>query len=482
MNSSAKFLGTVTLLAVISGCTKTEGVAQPAQQPEGSVVARAGTVHEGPTVNDQPAPASSVSVSHLETDNADKLQTYGYGPIEGPIWCIHNDRINARALLSKHLPPDVGLFPDTSECSVSVTTTKSDPRAGVYVSCGEMFFETLTAWKADNVVRPLPEVGERTFLQELSDHVSLQVWLTEPQCHVRVNWASSRGIAANRTIAIALAKDVIAALTPEALKVPRVDLIYTAEDTTGDAARAALERFKDRVSTVQTYAPLAPGYPRVARSEEFAGLPAGKQFLLFAICPGGWARTLEGAFGAALPPPYDRAEAYIDFKHYTTDGLGLPRACPETGYPDALSIQFAPWKVEGDRLLTAAIVNSYDVTTPGELRFRAAAFLYAKDGALLDTITVQEPYSAPQRTRGRYAAEVTKSYGKCKSLVQSGSVPKFTFGCEVEWEDQECSVKPFEGKSYYIKVSDDHRLSLEVIPGTQSGRCKPKGGFPVVEH
>lgn len=30
-------------------------------------------------------------------------------------------------------------------------------------------------------------------------------------------------------------------------------------------------------------------------------------------------------------------------------------------------------------------------------------------------------------------------------------------------------VKPFEGKTYYIKVSDDHHSSIEAIPGTQSG-------------
>lgn len=266
-------------------------------------------------------------------------------------------------------------------------------------------------------------------------------------------------------------------LTPERIKAPRVAVVYAAVDATGEAARAALATFKERAATVQTYAPLHPGFPKIAKSDDYPGMEPGKYFLLFGICPGGWENEFRQALDAALPVAYDYDSQEYLFKSTLVDGYGLQNSCPVTISHNDLGTMSASWMLPEQRFLTATAINSFHVTTPGQIRFRAAAFLFLSKGQLLDTITVQEPYPSPEEFRDQYGQLVTRTYDDCRAILQPTESKSFSFGCHVNRDDQDCWEKPFTGKTYSLSVSNDNKLSLESHTGTSGGSCKPKNSY-----
>src|SRR5690606_26376692 len=193
-----------------------------------------------------------------------------------------------------------------------------------------------------------PALGVKTILQG-GETTLLQAWDVDVPCEVWVNW-SGQSPEVNQSQAYALAKDLLAQLTPESIKRPRVDLVVTAEDKTGDKARAALARFQDRANTVQHYAPLSPGFPKVIKSDDYPELEPGNYYLLFGICPGGSGQQMADALNAALPPPYETIGVDLLMSTQTVGGYGLPRACPDSMNPSSLGAFITFWKLDNNRV------------------------------------------------------------------------------------------------------------------------------------
>src|SRR5690606_21650755 len=182
-------------------------------------------------------------------------------------------------------------------CRAGARIEGPDLEAYYVVSCGSASFGKGAMYDSSEFDAIL---GVQSRQQQLEDAFVLDIWDKDVPCDVSVTW-SKQSPEVNRTQAYAMAKDLLAQLTPESIKRPRVDLVVTAEDKTGDKARAALARFADRANTVQHYAPLSPGFPKVIKSDDYPELEPGNYYLLFGICPGGSGQQMADVLDAALP-------------------------------------------------------------------------------------------------------------------------------------------------------------------------------------
>lgn len=402
--------------------------------------------------------------------------TYGYGPPWGEVWCVKHSVVDSEWLIGKYAQPGDELRINDRACVTSLRMHGKARDAGYTIQCGDInygnqsFFAKATS---DSLL------GVKTYVQEQETSILVQAWKADIPCEVWTRW-SKQSPEVNRSQAYALAKDLLAQLTPESIKRPRVDLVVTAEDKTGDKARAALARFRDRASTVQHYAPLAPGFPKVIKSDDYPELEPGNTYLLFGICPGGSGKQMAGSLNAALPPPYETIGIDLLMSTLTVDGLGLPRACPEAMNPSPLGGWTDFWKLDNDRVVGIALVDAVHMTTPGKPRLKGAAFLYTKDDQLLDTLLIEEPFPLTERIEGRYGTMIDVSYEDCRVVMQPTGRPHFSFGCYVDRGDQECSEKPFWGKSYKLNVTDNDKIRVESSSHTSSGGvCRPKSEFTV---
>jgi hypothetical protein len=122
--------------------------------------------------------------------------------------------------------------------------------------------------------------------------------------------------------AIALARDVAAALTPAVtVDKPTYEAIVWNADETGDKAKATLEAWDKEKDAVNALLKLAPGFPRQMDDKDRAGLPAGKKRLVFGFCPNLQAKQILEVLDTALPG--------ADW--YRVDGRGISASCPTTG-------------------------------------------------------------------------------------------------------------------------------------------------------
>jgi hypothetical protein len=422
------------------------------------------------TPSAQSAPASGPPPA------VDALPTLQPGPPFGDEWCVTLDAIWSEELARKHLPAEAAVrtLLDASQCSTIVDARWPSGRVQMGVDCGD---NTMQHFRIDVRERAVEDadiggrvdINHRASKDELPETVLL-IWDRDTPCLLSLGWAGS-DVADNDRRARALAKDVATRLTPQRIARPRAELVYTAQDTSGDAARAALASWAEKKAAFDTIATLAPGYPRVARSDEFPELPKGNFFLLFAICRSRQGARLTDLLMQVYPPlPTDPRQDLSLVHYFNVDGLGLPLACPSNVTSarslDASGSLCGKDEPNGNLVTWTALID--DSAAGGQALARVAAFLFSPDRHVLDAKTAVLERPLDGMVQGQYQPQTIRRYDKCRGTI--GTTSGVAISCDVHVGDHPCLGRPDAwGISYSFSATQDQKLEMNVREGIREG-------------
>lgn len=421
-----------------------------------------------------PAPAAPAPVAQ-QPAAAGAEGTFQLGPPFGHVWCLRENSFWSEELRRSHFPADATAEagPANDSCSAAATVTWPSGMGVIVVACGEH----VTGEQGRDLnaaVRDDPEVGARLTVEHYPDKklgtVTMVVaWDRDTPCRALVK-RYGPDAADNERRARMLTRDVLAKLTPQSIARPRAELVYTAEDTTGDAARAVLAGWAERKPAVDFVAPLAPGYPRIARSDEFPGLAKGKQFLLLGICRSEQGRRLQSLLMAVLPPRADDPKPLISTVHlHNVDGLGLPVACP-AALTDEPATEFSgsTWKDLPDGRVHGVIAAIDRSVAGGEVFARVASLLFSKDLRVLDIATVEVKRPLDDYEPGKPGSHPTLRYDNCGAALHSAA-SAYGMGCDLYRGDKPCLGQPHRWTHSETFLVRGDELKVESSEGTREG-------------
>jgi hypothetical protein len=194
----------------------------------------------------------------------------------------------------------------------------TDLPVAVRVVCGKNKIKMRTI-EAPGDVEKIPSLEIGAYARRLSSHITVTFFDRDTPCTASVLWdLRDPNAEAN---AIALARDVAAALTPAVtVDKPTLEAIVWNEDEGGEKARASLQTWDKEKDAVDALLHISPGFPKVLDSKDRVGLPAGKRSLVFGYCPNLLGEDVVGLLDTALPG--------VDW--YRVDGKGVAPSCPAT--------------------------------------------------------------------------------------------------------------------------------------------------------
>lgn len=397
------------------------------------------------------------------------------GPPWGEFWCTRAESFWSQELSQRFFPASAKaqIDYDLPECDPSVDISFGDAKASVSVHCGAGPLQH----KVQGKPSPFPSEG----LGQLYARVAKQNgrWLIEGRdvdvpCEVVVSWQEPANPQAEAQ-ATAFTKEVLKRLTPASIGRPRAEIVVTAVDESGARAKAELARWSARKPGVEAIMTLAPGYPRIARSEEFKGAPPGKHFLLLAVCPSkqgqNAAQVLQGVF--PRPPP-DPMTGY-DVELHNVDGQGLSNDCPPevTAGSSPLGTTSMLVMLPNDRVMTIASVQD-DAATPGTPHNRFVAFLFSPEREVLDFKVGQVLKPVDLKQKGRFWPEATRRHDKCRAGVASDGTTRIGYSCEVYWSDYLCAGQKESWEVVHsFRATPEGKLTMTSSEGTRGGTlCK----------
>jgi len=250
-----------------------------------------------------------------------------------------------------------------------------NPAVAVHVSCDKDALHRRTAegWPE---AKKVPNLEIRAELERSATNVYLVFSDKDAPCTVGIRWDLPDPNA--ETKAIALARDVAAALTPAVtVDKPTREAIVWNVDETGDKAKATLGVWDKEKDAVNALLKLSPGFPKLMDDKDRAGLPAGKKQLVFGFCPNLQAKQLLEVLDTALPG--------ADW--YRVDGRGVSPSCPATDKEWQISDK-ARKRVGKLELSTLVLESKFHVRSNDQPSSPPVTYIYAylrdSSGRLVD--------------------------------------------------------------------------------------------------
>jgi hypothetical protein len=294
--------------------------------------------------------------------------------------CVRCEDVLTAYVREKHLGGMPNSPEDRKACDAECEF-KSSPAVTVRISCGLDKIEDRTL-KPLGRYREVPGLELNASLQEMHTNTegppywALQFSDKDTPCLVTILWSLPDPNA--ETKAIALARDVAAALTPAVtVDKPTREAIVWNVDETGDKAKATLGAWDKEKDAVNALLKLSPGFPRLMDDKDRAGLPAGKKQLVFGFCPNLQAKQLLEVLDTALPG--------ADW--YRVDGRGVSPSCPATDKEWQISDK-ARKRVGKLELSTLVLESKFHVRSNDQPSSPPVTYIYAylrdSSGRLVD--------------------------------------------------------------------------------------------------
>jgi hypothetical protein len=218
---------------------------------------------------------------------------------------------------SKHLGGLASEPQDPKKCDADCVFNTS-PAVEIRVICGAREIARRSMDLPENT-KKITDLEVAAYVRRMSSHLAVQFSDRDTPCTVSVLWDLPDPNA--ETKAIALARDVAAALTPAVtVDKPTLEAIVWNEDESGEKAQASLSAWNKEREAVSALLRIAPGFPKMVDNKDHAGLPAGKKALVFGFCPNQEAKSIVEVLDTALPG--------VDW--YRVDGKGVAPSCPAT--------------------------------------------------------------------------------------------------------------------------------------------------------
>jgi hypothetical protein len=168
-------------------------------------------------------------------------------------------------------------------------------------------------------IQKIPDLETRAYLEREPYYVKVAFSDRDTPCSVEIAWEHPGAEAK----AIALARDVAAALTPAVtVDKPTFEAIVWNVDENGDKAKSTLTAWDREKSGVNAVLQISPGFPKLVEASDRAGLPTGKKLLVFGYCPN-W---LDDTEAGAIIQPLDSVLPGVGW--YRVDGRGVSASCP----------------------------------------------------------------------------------------------------------------------------------------------------------
>lgn len=405
----------------------------------------------------------------------------------GDVWCLSQEAIYSSELVKRHVPEGFEVHGKpgvddgdvvSDDCWRAVSARAGERLVAWRVFCGDAYMGKRAWYKPSRFDEAEPDerLGKGVTSWRRWDSSEIFAWDSDTPCLVTIG---IQGFDDNGLRAQALAKDLLRLLTPERISSPRAQYVVGAEDETGDRARAKLARWDQKRETVDGYAPLSEGYPKVVKSDDYPGLPPGKYYLLFGVCANNKGAELASALQAVEPlplfVPIGGEDAWS--RVYSVDGKGLTEACPPnlTGTPRSGGQGAGSWYwILGDgKIITVGYVNSLNAAV-GQPYSKAGVFLFDKDGSVLDSKVIVEDVPRPETKRGRYSSRATVTYGVCEAKMWYQSpTPRVGFFCESFWGDQKCSSPGHRNVNYEFAEEDGKLVVERQVLESNGASCRP---------
>lgn len=429
------------------------------------------------------APASTAAQSSSTSAAAAQLGGGGFPtpPPWPPVWCVNGEGFWDAQLQAKHFPDRPVMSPPNPRyCGWEVRGAWGAKQLSAGVQCGTGAATLLTSLRSKAAL--LSGYESPVYLNRYPDGVSASSWTTDPPCYISVG-ANKIPPAQAEARVLALMQDLLVRVTSAAVSRPMAQLVVAASDKTGELARRALAAYPARKVALDAVAPLAAGFPRVARSDDFPGLPKGEQFLLLGVCPSGQGDELAQLAPLIVPnttpnklePPEEFAVPFP----YVVDATGLSANCASGLEGPALSRRQSSggeWALSNGRTLSIGYWGKKDPAPGGPLA-RVALVLYDANGKTLDVMSFAE--SAPpelKNVKGPFAPQANRKLGECEMRPGSPDEGKFfLWSCDVFWSDTTCPGKPDRVlKTINFEVTDDNhiqraRVSEQLVHGPGCG-------------
>lgn len=391
-------------------------------------------------------------------------------------WCVSHDTAWSKELQKKHIPPGSDFKLETRGFSVNCgwSTTGGALRLGIAAGLKFPNYGTMDRSKA----RSQLGISKPVLIDAYDDKTGVQVWSDTPPYHLFI-WASELPEPERKRRAIALAKDMVEHLTVERLSKPMAEIVVVDRAKDGKAARRDLEEWPWLRAAFEHVAPLAPGFPRLAKGSEFRGDPGkspepDEEFLLLGVCQSGAGQLLanlgmhlwlnsKGDTDQEANPNRRKVE------HLVVESDDLTVECPRVMEENQSLSPGAGWKLPGGRLLSLGVTESPDEDSIG---LHGAAILW-RDGQVLDlSLFEMERPAELKDVQGRYQAYANRRRaGKCDMThgysTEPGNVsmPHETwlrYACPVEWTDLHCRTSPeHQAETIEFRVAEDDRIEFE---------------------
>lgn len=288
--------------------------------------------------------------------------------------CLQCDDVAPTATRAAHLGGRIGKPSDSGSCSLDCVFD-GKPSVSIGASCGKSAEERRHS-EIPSDGRVVPVLQDRGYTVQTA--VSRFVGLIDKDtpCSLFVHWDISDPDAENK--AIALARDVAKAVTPEVIAKRRtVEALVWAQDKTGKRAQAELELWSKEAEALKGLATFPAGFPKLLDHQGKTGLPEGKKSLLLGYCAttkaDAWVKSLK----AALP----------GIAWYRVPAEGLTVDCPTEPYSMGSIVTSKKAKLAGDEL-AVVVLQSFPLKEKGRterdpMAMRVFSFLRDKTGRLL---------------------------------------------------------------------------------------------------
>jgi hypothetical protein len=237
--------------------------------------------------------------------------------------CPRCEDVVPTSVRAKHLH-GIANEPQDSKTCEAYCEFKTSPGVAIRVVCGAEELGQRTREPLRNP-KKIPDLEINASVDRLESfkltrpNLAVQFSDRDTPCTVYVLWDLPDPNAEAK--AIALARDVAAALTPAVtVDKPTLEAIVWNEDESGEKAQASLSAWNKEREAVSALLRIAPGFPKMVDNKDHAGLPAGKKALVFGFCPNQEAKSIVEVLDTALPG--------VDW--YRVDGKGVAPSCPAT--------------------------------------------------------------------------------------------------------------------------------------------------------
>lgn len=306
-------------------------------------------------------------------------------------------------------------------------------------------------------------ISLRSHEQSSARYYRLKAWSEDPPYAISV--IVDGPTPESKATAVELVKDLAAHLTRERLARRTAQIVTLYREKRGERARKFLDAWPSVKAAFDHVAPLAPGFPRLARGTEFRGDP-GKSpasddtFVLLGVCPPPAGEQLH-IIASFLVPYIETGTAEL----FIVDAEALTIDCPTfTGHE---------LSKPGDyNELPDGLVFSQGFSlsgAPDPIGLRGAAILRDKDFNVLDVALYEIPRPLElENVQGRYQSIARRTVlPDCAGYAETLEARYF---CPVRWSDLLCrGALEASGGKVTFDITADEKIQVRHHELTQPG-------------